>query len=53
MLTILFATVNPLSFSLSHLIIKLCQSAALSLIFLALTGKTGLLGVPSAGLFAA
>lgn len=52
MLTILFAVVNPLSFSLSHFIIKLCQSAALSLIFLALTDKTGLFGVPSAGLFA-
>lgn len=36
MLTMFVAKLNPSSFSLSHLIIRLCQSAALSLIFLAL-----------------
>lgn len=33
MLTMLAATLNPSSLSFSHLSIRLCQSAALSLIF--------------------
>lgn len=44
-LAILLAVVKPASLRLSHFRIKLCQSAALSLIFLALTDKTGFLGV--------
>ena len=45
MLAILFAVAKPPSLRVSHFRIKLCQSAALSLIFLALTDKTGFLGV--------
>lgn len=44
-MTILFAVIKPASLRVSHFRIKLCQSAALSLIFLALTDKTGFLGV--------
>jgi len=44
-LAILFAVAKPVSLRASHFKIKLCQSAALSLIFLALTDKTGFLGV--------
>ena len=44
-MAILFAVAKPPSLRVSHFRIKLCQSAALSLIFLALTDKTGFLGV--------
>lgn len=50
-LAILLAVVKPASLRLSHFRIKLCQSAALSLIFLALTDKTGFLGVAIPGVF--
>lgn len=51
-LAILLAVVKPLSLRLSHFRIKLCQSAALSLSFLALTDKTGFLGVVIPRVFA-
>lgn len=51
-LAILFAVVKPASLRVSHFRIKLCQSAALSLIFLALTDKTGFLGVTIPTVFA-
>lgn len=51
-LAILLAVVKPLSLRLSHFRIKLCQSAALSLSFLALTDKTGFLGVAIPRVFA-
>lgn len=52
MLAILFAVAKPPSLRASHFRIKLCQSAALSLIFLALTDKTGFLGVTVPRVFA-
>jgi hypothetical protein len=48
----LLAVVKPASLRHSHFRIKLCQSAALSLIFLALTDKTGFLGVAIPRVFA-
>lgn len=51
-LAMLFAVAKPASLRVSHFRIKLCQSAALSLIFLALTDKTGFRDVALPRVFA-